>query len=95
MSGIGFSRADWNRYHKAMCDFRNKFVAHYEPGFSPPVPDFDPALRIAYAYDKWIRDLIRPDVYTGPRLKQEFKNWRRQVEPLAERAMVATGQMRE
>lgn len=95
MSGLAYSKKEWDRYHKAMCDFRNKYVAHHEQGFSQPVPDFDTALQIAYAYDEWIRELIRPDVYTGPRLREEFEAWRRQATPLAEKAMIATDHMKE
>ena len=95
LSEISFCRSEWDQYHKAMCDFRNKFVAHHELTFSEPVPDFDIALRIAYAYDHWMRELIRPDVYAGPRLKDEFENWCRQAEPLVEKAMNATVQMKE
>lgn len=92
---VGFSRLEWMCYHKAMCDFRNKYVAHYEMDFSQPVPDFDIALRIAYAYDKWVRDLIHPDVYEGPKLKEEFENWSRRAGLLIEKAMKASAGMKE
>ena len=90
LSGLDFSKKEWGRYHKAMCDFRNKYVAHHEQGFSQPVPDFEPALQIAYAYDDWIRELIQPDEYTGPRLQEEFDTWHRQATPISEKAMTAT-----
>lgn len=78
-----------------MCDFRNKYVAHYEMDFSQPVPDFDIALRIAYAYDKWIRDIIHPDVYGRPKLKEEFENRFQRAELLIEKAMKASVGMKE
>jgi len=95
LSEVGFSMLEWIRYHKKMCDFRNKYVAHYEMDFSQPVPDFDIALRIAYAYDKWIRDLIYPDIYEGPKLNEEFENWFRRAGPLVEKAMNASAGMEE
>ncbi len=95
LSEVGFSRSEWTRYHKAMCDFRNKYVAHYDMNCLPPPPDFNIALRIAYAYDQWIRDLIHPDVYEGPKLKEEFENWFRRAGLLIEKAMNASAGMKE
>lgn len=84
----GFTRDQWLKFLQEMCDFRNKFVAHREIGVSAPVPYFDKALLIAYAYDQWVRDLIAPDVLDGPLLKDEFARWRDEATLLAVPAMM-------
>jgi len=45
-----------------MLAFRDKYVAHLDlhAPFTQPVPSFDLAIRTAYAYQEWARDLIRP-----------------------------------
>lgn len=91
----GLSFADWQKYHRSMRNFRNKFVAHHEIGFADPVPNFDTALNVAYVYDGWVRELIRPDVYTGPWLRQHFDEWKNALTPFFEVAMRATQGMKE
>jgi hypothetical protein len=60
---------EWKVYWHSMIDFRDKYVAHKEIGFSKPVPDFAIALKVAYFYDDWIRKIIAPDVFDVPTLK--------------------------
>jgi len=91
----GLSKTEWERYHRQMCDFRNKFIAHRDRKYKAPVPDFDVALGVVYAYDDWIRELIRPDYYDGPTLREKFDHWRTTSGPIAEQAMKATNGMKE
>ena len=62
LSKTGFTQEQWETYHKKMLDFRDKYVAHFDirKPFDEPVPLFDPALQVAYTYQEWVRELIRP-----------------------------------
>jgi len=73
----GFTIKQWEAYHKEMLDFRNKFVAHLDAHspFNGPVPHFDPALHVAYAYQEWVRDLIRPVLLNQPTLRSQYEQW--------------------
>ncbi len=91
----GLLWANWEKYHNAMLAFRNKYVAHTELGFLMPVPNFDIALKVAYVYDDWVRDLIKPHIFLEFSLKEHFDNWKFVAEPLIETAMVAATGMTE
>ena len=71
----GFTPEQWETYHKEMLDFRNKYIAHFDPSqkFSAPVPFFDPALQVAYAYQEWVRELIKPVVLNQPTLSSLYE----------------------
>lgn len=71
----GMTHAEWKRYHKQMCDFRDKYVAHFDIGDTPVTPQFDKALAVVFAYDDWVRDLIRPDVMEDVLLKVLYERW--------------------
>lgn len=83
----GFNGPQWTQFHEQMCGFRNKFVAHSEIGFSNPVPQFDKALQVAYAYDNWIRDAIAPHILDAERLKNHFVVWKTEAVRKASRGM--------
>ena len=87
MSRVGFSSAEWSDYHNAMLKFRNKYVAHHD-NYSKPVPDFDIARDVAFAYDVWVRVLIRPDFYDGPLLSDDYPIWLKNAFLIAEKAIV-------
>jgi hypothetical protein len=74
----GFPREQWETYHKEMLEFRNKFVAHLDISerFNAPVPYLDPALQVAYAYDEWVREVIRPVPFLLPMLSARYEQWR-------------------
>ena len=75
LSKTGFTQEQWETYHKQMLDFRDKYVAHFdilEP-FDGPVPLFDSALHVAYAYQEWIRELIRPALLNQPTLSSLYE----------------------
>ena len=71
-------REQWETYHKEMLDFRNKVVAHLDISerYNAPVPCFDPALQVAYAYDEWVREVIRPEPFLLPMLSARYEQWR-------------------
>ena len=60
----GFPPKEWETYHAEMLTFRNKYVAHIDLSqkFSFPIPNFEPALQAAYAYEEWVKALIRASV---------------------------------
>jgi hypothetical protein len=60
--------------------FRNKYVAHHELGHSEPVPKLDRALELAFYYDDWIREVIFPDIFDEPPLRQLVEQLRYKVE---------------
>jgi hypothetical protein len=43
--------------------------------FSPGVPNFDKALQIAFAYDEWVRALIKPDFIDDAPLENLYNRW--------------------
>jgi hypothetical protein len=78
----GFTKAEWDKYHKDMCAFRDRYVAHLDFGRIPPVPFLDKALQVAFAYDEWIRDKIAPDIIDSPTLEQLYDKWLAEAYPL-------------
>ena len=63
-----FTASTWDRYWREIVSFRNEFIAHHELSYDKPVPHFDRALQVAYAYDEWIREVISPDIFEEPPL---------------------------
>lgn len=78
----GLATAEWQKYWDAMNDFRGKYAAHRELNFCEPVPDFTSALKVAYYYDHWIRDVISPDIFEEPPLEKSAVALRESVTPL-------------
>jgi hypothetical protein len=78
LSEIGFSLEEWEKYQKRMMDFRNKFAAHVDiiNPFKGPIPDFDPALQVAYAYQEWTKELIWPKYLHYFTLKTKYEEWK-------------------
>ena len=70
----GMSLIEWGQYHAEMLGFRDRYVAHLEIGNIPSVPFFDRALKIAFAYDKWIREVINHDSLEAKSLEELYKN---------------------
>jgi hypothetical protein len=64
----GFTREQWVKYWQEIVTFRNKYVG-YRDDFKNPVPFFDKALEVAYAYDGWIREIF-PGIWEEPPLKE-------------------------
>jgi hypothetical protein len=53
-----FDEKSWEKYWKDMVYFRNNYAAHREINYKRPVPKFQKALEVAYAYDEWIREIF-------------------------------------
>jgi hypothetical protein len=72
-----FTSETWQAYHKSMLDFRNTYVAHLDilTPFFQPVPDFDPAIQTAFAYQEWVRELTRPVLLNQPALSAQYAGW--------------------
>ncbi|HEX2277622.1 MAG TPA: hypothetical protein VHN13_10910 [Candidatus Tectomicrobia bacterium] len=58
----GLTPGQWATYQTRILAFRDQSVAHPDVGnpIADPVPEFGPALRVAYAYQQWVGDLIKP-----------------------------------
>ncbi len=50
--------------------------------YSKPVPEFKTAEAVAYFYDKWIRELIDPDIFEEPPLKESVSLMQKEIRPL-------------
>jgi hypothetical protein len=77
LSQTGFTQEQWEIYHTKMLAMRDKYVAHldlYDP-ISEPVPSFDPALQVAYTYQEWARELIKPALLNQPTLSSQYEQW--------------------
>jgi hypothetical protein len=72
----------WNKYWEDMNDFRGGYAAHRELNYSKSVPEFKTAEAVAYFYDKWIRELIAPDIFEEPPLKESLSLMQRKIRPL-------------
>lgn len=86
----GLSQSEWAAYHKSMCDFRDKYVAHVEIGNIPKTPSFDVALKVVFAYDEWVRGLIEPDFISDPSLDWFYLKWFGEAKAIASLAVVHT-----
>jgi hypothetical protein len=77
LSETGFTQQQWETYHKEMLEFRHKYVAHVvvNKPFNEPVPRFEPALQVAYAYQEWARELVRPVLLNQPTLRSQYEQW--------------------
>jgi hypothetical protein len=81
LSQTGFTQETWEAYHKSMRDLRDKYVAHLDLStpFAQPVPSFDPAIQIAYAYQEWARQLIKPVLLNQPALSALYAQWQKEA----------------
>lgn len=73
----------WDAYWNEMNDFRGGYAAHRELNYSKPVPIFKTAEEVAYYYDTWIRELISPDIFEEPPLKESVSLMQKEIMPLA------------
>jgi hypothetical protein len=70
------------QYWEEMIFFRNEFVAHRSLPFKGVVPDFSLAIETAYIYDEWVREVIAPDVFEEPPLKQSVEKLLSSIQPM-------------
>jgi hypothetical protein len=91
LSETGLNQEQWEAYHNGMLGFRGKYVAHVDVNhpFNEPVPSFDPALQVAYAYQEWARELIRPVLLNQPTLRSQYEKWEAEARSLMPRQLRA------
>jgi hypothetical protein len=74
----GFTIEKWEAYHTRMIEARGKHFTHLD--LSKPitgkVPSFKPALEVAYAYEEWIKELMRPALTSPCTLSREYEMWK-------------------
>ncbi len=87
---IGISWEEWAGYWKEITDFRSQYIAHRELYFNNPVPHLDIALNVAYYYDNWIRQVISPDLFPEPSLKESAKTLNTTVVQLVDKLIKFT-----
>jgi len=73
----------WKSYGEQMRGFRGRYAAHRELTIDYPVPLMDTALKVSFFYDKWIREVISPDVFDEPHLEDSMYEMIREVKPYA------------
>lgn len=71
----GLDSKTWYKYWDSMCTFRNKYSAHVEIDANPYLPLLDTGVKVAYAYDGWIRNLIKPDFIDEDSLERLHTAW--------------------
>ena len=76
------TKKTWDAYWKDMNDFRGGFAAHRELSYFKPVPLFRTAEEVAYFYDDWIREIIEPDIFEEPPLKESVSLMQKEIMPL-------------
>jgi hypothetical protein len=87
-----FTLSTWNTYWKEMVSFRNEYVAHHELSYRKPVPYLDRALEVAYVYDRWIREIISPDIFEEPPLEEFATQLLNSIKPLVAELLAKTKQ---
>jgi hypothetical protein len=70
-----------------MLAFRNQYVAHMDlhNRFTDPVPCFDHALQVTYAYEEWGRELTKAVIWNQPTLSSQYKRWKDEAFSIATR----------
>lgn len=86
----GIAQKEWQNCWEEMTTFRNKYAAHQELDLDSPVPHLDLALKIAFYYDKWIRQVINPDIFDEPALDETVEKITSEVTPLIARLLILT-----
>jgi hypothetical protein len=85
LSKASLSSEQWAAYRKNMLSLRDKFVAHLDlrKPFNEPTPIFDSALQVAYAYQEWVKWLIRaasdksmPVIWEDPAFISQYEQWK-------------------
>jgi len=87
-----FTASTWETYWREMVDFRNEYVVHRELNYKKPIPYLDRALEVAFVYDRWIRDIISPDILEEPPLNESAAELQRSIKPLVTELLTKTKQ---
>ena len=87
LSKIGFTHEEWETYHKTMRALRDKYVAHLDVHnpLNEPLPRFDAAPQVAYAYDEWARDLTEPAIWEQPTLISKYEQFKAEASSILSR----------
>ena len=85
-----FTQSTWDTYWREMGSFRNEYLAHRELAYNKPVPYLDQALKVAYVYDGWIRDIISPDILEEPPLEEWAVELQQSIKPLISKLLAKT-----
>ena len=86
----GLDQQAWKSYWREVVDFRNNYAVHRALGFSNPVPNFDMALKVVYYYDRWVRNMISPDIFYEPPLEAFAFSLAQSVKPLIKKLFEAS-----
>ena len=74
----GFTEREWTDYWHKMVGFRDRYVVHRDK-YSEPVPHFNKALQVAYAYDEWIRTKCFPGIWEEPPFERQEQDTRSNI----------------
>jgi hypothetical protein len=82
-----FSKDQWEEYRRTMLAMRDTFVARLDikKPITEPVPLFDAALQVAYAYQGWVRDVIKPVMMSRGALSREYEIWKAEASEIVSR----------
>jgi hypothetical protein len=89
---VGITYPDFEQYWREMKDFRDNYAAHRELKYQKAVPKFGIALKVAYFYDHWIREVISPDVFEEPPLEESVTKLKKALPPFLATLMTVTSQ---
>ena len=96
LSKTGLTQKQWEAYHKKMLGLRDRFIAHLDLSnpFNEPAPLFDTALQVAYAYQEWVKALIKaslgnstPLVWEDPAFISQYEQWKADASSIVSRQL--------
>jgi hypothetical protein len=87
LSTTGLTQDVWEEYRTKLLALRDKYVAHLDlkKPLEAPVPEFNAALHVAYAYRKWIKDVFKPPIEIFHGLDFEYEWWKDEAFSIASR----------
>jgi len=82
-----FTQKEWETYHKTMRAMRDRYVTHLDIDnpIKEPVPLFDHALQVAYAYEEWVKELLKPAVTSPCTLHMLYEQWKSEASTVVSR----------
>ena len=83
-ASLGLDKVKWNAYWNEFVTFRNEYAAHRAINSVAHVPSLELAIKVAHFYDGWIRELIKPDIFSEPWLTESQKNYSDEVSALVQ-----------
>ena len=78
LSRTGFTQEQWEDYQKKILTMRDKYVAHLDVKnpITTSIPLFDEALQVAYVYQEWVRQIIKPVVMSSYPFSADYERWK-------------------